>query len=87
MRGYVCVCMRAWVEVRHNGFSNFTLSSRSRIDAFHPSASSFAPARSKPRSASLTLEVCAACLCTAVIYSLLERYGSGFSLALLGRRK
>jgi len=39
---------------------------------FHPSASSF-PTRSKPRSASLTLEVCAACLCTAVIYSLFER--------------
>jgi len=84
---WICVCMRAWVEVRHNGFSNFMLSSRSRIDAFRPSASSFAPARSKPRSASLTLEVCAACLCTAVIYSLFERYGSGFSLALLGRRR
>lgn len=47
---------------------------------FHPSASSFALARSKPRSISLTLEVCAACLCTAVIYSLLESYCSGFSL-------
>jgi len=41
---------------------------------FHPSASSFA-SRFGRNPASLTLEVCAACLCTAVIYSLLERYG------------
>lgn len=82
--GYVCARMGGgapqWIFQFHVVFS---FAHR----RFHPSASSFAPARSKPRSASLTLEVCAACLCTAVIYSLFERYGSGFSLTLPGRRK
>lgn len=84
---WICVCVCAlgggapqWIFQFHVVFS---FAHR----RFHPSASSFAPARSKPRSASLTLEVCAACLCTAVIYSLFGRYGSGFSLALPGRRK
>lgn len=40
-------------------------------------------ARSEPRSGSLTLEVCAACLCTAVIYSLF----SEVRLELLSRRR
>lgn len=51
---------------------------------FHPPASSFGPGLGRsppPRSGSLTSEVCAACLCTAVIYSLFS------GIRLLSRRR
>lgn len=73
---WICICARLdgvvpqWIFQFHVVFSFVHR-------RFHPSASSFAPVRSKPRSASLTLEVCAACLCTAVIYSLFGRVRLG----------
>lgn len=68
MRGYVCMCARLgggapqWIFQFHVVFS---FAHR----RFHPSASSFALACSKPRSASLTLEVCAACLCVRLWFT------------------
>lgn len=80
MRGYVCVYVHTGKKGRRAAM-DFPISRclLVRASTLPPVGIILrSPVRSKPRSASLTLEVCAACLCTAVIYSLLERYG--FSL-------